>query len=344
MENRNEIMVFIEHHCGKVAGVSIELIYEAGRLASAMGGDVTAVAAGSGLAEELAALGQYGCRRVYYTEDKRLSCFTSVPCAQCVAETIKKQSPRIVLYGATTTGRAVAPRIASVLRCGLTADCTRLKIGDTTEKGTTYRNILYQIRPAFGGNIIATIISPESIPSMASVRPGVMKIGIPQPGKKASVILENSTLSDNDFPTEILKLVDEEKKVDLPAARIIVSAGMGAAASKESLELVKELARLLGGAVGASRPVVDSGILPKEHQVGQTGTTVRPNLYIACGISGQIQHRAGMSESKRIIAINTDPEAPIFKIADYGIIGDVRDVLPRMIKSYRENTGGKKNG
>ena len=341
MKKKEEVMVFIEHHNGKVADVSIELLYEAGRLAAVMDAEVTAVAAGHGMAGELTKLGQYGCSRVYYTEDNRLSGFTSLPVTRCIIESINKHKPKIVLYGATSTGRAVAPRIASALRKGLTADCTGLEIGDCKEKGTLFKNVLYQIRPAFGGNIIATIISPESIPSMATVRPGVMKLGLTEPDRLATVLLEEITLKKGDFPTEILKVVEEEKKVNLPAARIIVSAGMGAVCDPRTLELVRELARTLGGALGASRPVVDSGILPREHQVGQTGTTVRPNLYIACGISGQIQHRAGMAESKRIIAINTDPEAPIFKIAHYGIVGDVRDVIPKMIKSYKEESGEK---
>jgi electron transfer flavoprotein alpha subunit len=216
----------------------------------------------------------------------------------------------------------------------LTADCTDLQIGDYTIQGKTYDNILLQIRPAFGGNIIATIVSPESSPSMATVRDGVMTICPPDKSRLAEIIPEGHTLEDSDFLTEVIEIVNEEKKVNLKSANIIVSAGMGAS-SPESLALVKSLARTLGGELGCSRVIVDSGILHKDHQVGQTGTTVRPKLYIACGISGQVQHRAGMSESRRIIAINSDPNAPIFNIAHYGIVGDLNDIIPKMIKAYK---------
>jgi electron transfer flavoprotein alpha subunit len=216
----------------------------------------------------------------------------------------------------------------------LTADCTKLGIGDHRIKDTVYENVLLQIRPAFGGNIIATIVSPESMPSMATVREGVMKMEDPDCSRKAEIIPEVCDLPDADFSTELIKVVREPKTVDLKSAKIIVSAGMGAA-DPESLSLVAELARTIGGVVGASRPVADAGVLDRCRQVGQTGTTVRPNLYIACGISGQIQHRAGMEGARRIIAVNPDPEAPIFTFAHYGIVGDVREVLPKMIKAYK---------
>jgi electron transfer flavoprotein alpha subunit len=231
-------------------------------------------------------------------------------------------------------GRDVAPRVASSLKCGLTADCTQLKIGEHKIKDKVYNNILLQIRPAFGGNILATIVSPESVPSMATVREGVMKMADPDPSGKVQIITETCGVADDDFLTEVLEVVREESTVNLKGAKIIVSAGMGAG-SPEGLELVKKLAKTLGGVVGSSRPVADAGLLDRCHQVGQTGVTVRPNLYIACGISGQIQHRAGMEGAKRIIAINKDPDAPIFNIAHYGIVGDIHDVIPKMIKAYK---------
>ncbi len=334
MDNNNNVMVFIEARHGKIAEVSLELISAAVDLAAELGGEVEAVVPGHGLEDELYRLGHYGCRRVYYIDDPRLTHFTSIPYARTTIETIRRHDPAIVLFGATTMGRDVAPRVASALKCGLTADCTDLKIGDHTIKDKTYKNILLQIRPAFGGNIVATIVSPESRPSMATGREGVMKMGTPDPDRRVEIIPESIAFADDDFLSEIIEIVREEKRVNLKGAQIIVSAGMGAS-DPEALELARELARILGGELGCSRPVVDAGILDKEHQVGQTGVTVRPNLYIACGISGQIQHRAGMAEAKRIIAINRDPQAPIFALAHYGIVGDVKDVLNKMIKAYK---------
>ena len=257
-----------------------------------------------------------------------------MPYAKIVAALIKKHTPQIVLFGANVNGRDLAPRVASELQCGLTADCTDLQIGDYQFKDQHWDNILLQIRPAFGGNIIATIVSPESSPSMATVREGVMKMTVPDAKRKAQLIEEKVELGENDFFSEIIEVMREAKTVNLKTAKIIVSAGMGVS-NQESLTLIKELAKTLGAEIGCSRPVADAGLLDKERQVGQTGTTVRPNLYIACGISGQLQHLAGMNESKRIIAINTDSTAPIFKVAHYGIVGDINDVIPKMIKAYK---------
>jgi len=335
MSNKKNVMVFIESRAGKIAEVSLELLGAARDLAGKLKVEVEAVAIGHNLKDELAILGHYGCQRVYYINDARLAFFSSVPYAKTVVNTIKAHNPGIVLFGATTMGRDVAPRVASALKCGLTADCTDLKIGEHQIKDKTYKNTLLQIRPAFGGNIIATIVSPESVPSMATVREGVMKMITPNPDTAVEIIDEACTVADSDFLTEVLEVISEEKAVNLKAAQIIVSAGMGAS-DPEAIELARTLAAALCGELGCSRPVVDSGILDKDHQVGQTGITVRPNLYIACGISGQIQHRAGMSEAKRIIAINKDPNAPIFAIAHYGIVGDVKDVLTKMIKAYKK--------
>ncbi len=334
MSSKNNILVFVESNSGKIAGVSLELISKAACLAAQLKVDVTAVAIGHEIKDGLASLGNYGCKQVYYIEDKRLAHPTAVPYAKIIVQIIKKYNPQIVLFGATTTGRSVAPRVASELKCGLTADCTDLQIGSFAIQDKTYENILLQIRPAFGGNIIATIVSPESSPSMASVRDGVMTICPPDKSSLAEIIPEKHQLQDSDFMTEVMEIIHEEKKVNLKAANIIVSAGMGAS-SPESLALVKKLAHTLCAELGCSRVIVDSGILHKDHQVGQTGTTVRPKLYIACGISGQVQHRAGMAESKRIIAINSDPNAPIFNIAHYGIVGDLNEIIPKMIKAYK---------
>ncbi len=334
MTVENSVMVFIEHDDGNIADVSKELICEAGKLAQKLDVCVTGVAMGNGMEQSLSSLGNFGCKTILYVDDPRLARFTSVPWAKTTAAVIQKYDPQIVLFGASATGRDVAPRVASQLKCGLTADCTNLQIGDYKFKGNTFENILLQIRPAFGGNVVATIVSPESRPSMATVREGVMQMHTPDTTLSADIVSEPCSLEDTDFLTEIIEVIKEEKGINLKSAQIIVSAGMGAG-NPESIDLVKNLASTLGGVVGASRPVVDAGLLPRAHQVGQTGTTVRPNLYIACGISGQIQHRAGMDESRRIIAINKDPNAPVFDIADYGIVGDIQTIIPKMIKAYK---------
>ncbi len=329
-----QVMVFVEQIDGRIADVSLELVCEARRLAHQLGAVVTAVAPGSKLEGVLPALGNYGCKTVYYVEDGRLAHFTSHPYAKSVVGVIRKHEPAIVLFGATIIGRDMAPRVASALKCGLTADCTELQIGEHKTRQQVYQNTLLQVRPAFGGNIMATIVSPESVPSMATVRPGVMKLDPPDTNLKAEVVVEASGLTQDDFMTEVIEVVRREKTINLGAAHIIVAAGAGAAAPA-SLALVRKLAETIGGVVAVSRPLVDAGLFSHDHQVGQTGTTVHANLYIACGISGQIQHRAGMAGSKRIVAINSDPDAPIFRIAHYGIVGDLNEVIPKMIEAYK---------
>ena len=243
--------------------------------------------------------------------------------------------------GASSIGRDLGPRVSSALHSGLTADCTSLVIGDHFDKKAdkNYENLLYQIRPAFGGNIIATIINPDCRPQMATVREGVMKKSILDPKYKGEIVnLEVSKyVSDTDFVVEIIERHIEKSKLNIKGAPIIVSGGYGVG-SKENFKLLYELAEVLGGEVGASRAAIDAGYAEHERQIGQTGLTVRPKLYIACGISGQIQHRAGMEQSAQIIAINTDPEAPINSIADYVITGDVAEIIPKMIKYYKKNT------
>lgn len=334
MQPTNSVLVFLEQRDGVIADVSRELLGKAGDLARELGVSVEGVLVGHGLKEDPAELGRYGCHRVYRVEDRRLADFTSVPYARAVQEVIQGCDPQIVLFGATTTGRDVAPRVASSLRCGLTADCTELSIGEFKGKNRTWINTLNQIRPAWGGNIIATIVSPESRPSMATVREGVMPMPEAHSSEKAEVVDVPVDFPPEDFATQVLELHRMDKEVDLRKAGIIVAAGMGASDAR-SLQLVKDLARVLGGEYAGSRPMIDGGFLPHERQVGQTGTTVRPNLYIACGISGQVQHLAGMQESKRILTVNSDPEAPIFDIAHYAIVGEVADVLPKMIKAYQ---------
>jgi electron transfer flavoprotein alpha subunit len=252
----------------------------------------------------------------------------------------KQEQPQIALFGATCIGRDLAPRISSALHSGLTADCTSLEIGDHQDtKGNKWDNLLYQIRPAFGGNIIATIVNPEHRPQMATVREGVMKkepLSAPVAGSVKKIDVA-SILTDADFAVEIIERHIEEKKIDIKGAQIIVAGGYGVG-SKEGFALVNELAKVLGAEVGASRAAVDAGFVEHERQIGQTGVTVRPKLFISVGISGQIQHTAGMDQSSMIISINNDPNAPIHQIADYSIIGDLNEVLPKMIASYKKHS------
>jgi electron transfer flavoprotein alpha subunit len=332
--SENSVMVYIQQNGGKAAEVSLELVSKARELADKLGVEVSAAFFGESLNGELALLGSLGVDKVYVMEDSRLKYYTPIPYSKLMIQIVTEKKPQIVLYGATTEGRDLAPRVASHLKVGLTADCTDLQIGDHTQKETEYKNILYQIRPAFGGNIIATIVSPEKKPQMATVREGVMRMAQPNPSHKAERIKISANFEPNDFPSEIISRVLQEKTVNLKGAQIIVAGGMGVG-NKDTFALIRELAQTLGAEVGASRAAVDQGFIGKEHQVGQTGTTVRPKLYIACGISGAIQHRAGMDSSSRIIAINKDPEAPIFGIAHYGIVGDLNEVIPLMIKAYK---------
>jgi len=257
-----------------------------------------------------------------------------LPYARVLTDTIREKKPEIVLYGASPLGRDLAPRVASALKTGLTADCTDLQIGTYESGGRLYQQKLLQIRPAWGGNIIATIVSPDVLPEMATVREGVMHIPEPAEGRTGKLVEIPVNLDAECAAVKVIERHTQPRRVDLKAANIIVSGGYGVA-NPEGFRLVHELAAVLGGAVGASRAAVDAGFVHHDHQVGQTGTTVRPKLYIACGISGAVQHRAGMEESAKILAINSDPSAPIFGIAHYGIVGDCREVLPRMIKALK---------
>jgi len=329
------VAVFVEQDGGKAAEVSLELLCKGRELADRLGVRLHAILLGSGisgLADELIA---YGADDVHVADHPELRYYRTRPYARVVAEVIRRTSPQIVLYGATHVGRDLAPRIASELRTGLTADCTDLRVGDhTAPDGTVFKDLLYQIRPAFGGNIIATIVCPGHRPQMATVREGVMRLGEPDRARRGRVVPVDVALKQEDLLVEILRRERKEKTVNLKGARVIVAGGAGVG-SAENFRLIFQLAEVLGGEVGASRSAVDRGFIGKEHQVGQTGTTVRPKLYIACGISGAVQHRAGMQESAKIVAINTDPDAPIFSIAHYGIVGDLNEVIPMLIRAYK---------
>jgi electron transfer flavoprotein alpha subunit len=337
----NSIFVYCEIEDGRVAEVSQELMTKGRSLATELGCNLEALAIGHGLEGIEKQIFPYGVDVLYVADDKRLYPYTTLPHASVIVKLFQEQKPQIALMGASSVGRDLGPRVSSALHSGLTADCTSLVIGNHEDKkqGKVYDKLLYQIRPAFGGNIIATIINPDCRPQMATVREGVMKKEIFDPKYKGKLVKLDVAgyVSETDFAVGIIERHMEKRKVNMTAAPIIVSGGYGVG-SKENFRLLYELAEVLGGEVGASRAAVDAGYAEHERQIGQTGVTVRPKLYIACGISGQIQHRAGMDQSAQIIAINTDPEAPINSIADYVITGDVSEVIPKMIKYYKKNT------
>ena len=335
-EKIGNVWIFIEQEAGKIADVSLELVCKGRELAAQLGVKTEALLLGDNVEKCVDPLYSYGCDTVYLVEDKRLEPFTVLPYAKVVIDLIRAHKPNILLFGATLKGRELAPRVASEKLGGLTADCTDLRIDDFEDKknNKSYTNKLMQIRPAFGGNIIATIVNTWEDPQMVTVREGVMKMDAPDPSRKGKLVRVKPELSDAETVVRVLERVRADKEVDLKGAQIIVAGGYGVG-SKANFKLIYDLAEALGGEVGASRAAVDAGWIDHDHQVGQTGTTVRPRLYIACGISGSIQHVAGMSESKKIIAINTDPGAPIFNIAHYAIVGDLNSVIPQMIKAFK---------
>jgi len=335
-EKIGNVWVFIEQEAGKIASVSLELVCKGRELADRLGVKLEAVLLGNNVAHCAPELFSYGCDKVFLAEDERLEPFTVMPYAKVLMDMIREHKPNILLFGATLKGRELAPRVASEKRAGLTADCTDLKIDDfhDVKSGKDYYNKLMQIRPAFGGNIIATIVNSWDDPQMVTVREGVMKLSTPDPSRKGEIEKVEVALTQAETVVKVVERVRAEKSVDLRGAQIIVAGGYGVG-SAANFKLIRDLAEALGGEVGASRAAVDAGWIDHDHQVGQTGVTVRPRLYIACGISGAIQHLAGMSESKKIIAINTDPEAPIMTCAHYAIIGDLNTVIPEMIKAFK---------
>jgi len=337
----DNVFVYCEIDDGKVAEVSLEILSKGRALAKTLKCKLEAILVGKeldGLENELF---KYGADVVHIADDKRLYPYLTLPHANIVTTVFEKEKPKVGLFGATSIGRDLAPRVSSKLMCGLTADCTELEIGDYTDRKSKkeYKDLLLQIRPAFGGNIIATIITPDTLPQLATVREGVMKKEEVKSIKKGKVVNINvdDLLSDADMVVKIIERHIEKSEVDLKNSGIIISGGFGVG-SKENFDLLYELADVLGGEVGASRAAVDAGFVDHERQIGQTGITVRPKLYIACGISGQVQHTAGMDKSAMIITINTDPHAPINKLADYVINGKVAQVVPKMIKSYKQHT------
>lgn len=324
-----DVWVFCEQKKGVIQTISFELLGEGKKLARKLGGKLCAVILGEGIAAKAEELAHRGADTVYLVEAPELKAYQDEPYTKVLVELVREYKPEVVLCGATTIGRSLISRVAITVNAGLTADCTGLDI-DEKER------LLLQTRPAFGGNIMATIITPNHRPQMATVRHKVMKESEPDPAHKAQVIVKKYPQPILASRTKLVDIVAEiEETVNLTEADIIVSGGRGIGAA-ENFAMVRELAKVLGGAVGASRATVDANWIPYSHQVGQTGKTVCPKLYVACGISGQIQHLIGMQSSKVIIAINKDPDAPIFKVATYGIVGDVCDVVPALTKEFRK--------
>lgn len=337
----NNVFVYLEIEGTTVADVSLELLTKGRKLANQLGCQLEAVAAGSNLAGIEKQVLPFGVDKLHVFDAPGLFPYTSLPHSSVLINLFKEEQPQICLMGATVIGRDLGPRVSSALTSGLTADCTSLEIGNHEDKkeGKTYENLLYQIRPAFGGNIVATIVNPEHRPQMATVREGVMKKEILDADYKGEVIRHDVAkyVPETDYVVKVIDRHVEKAKHNLKGAPIVIAGGYGMG-SRENFDMLFDLAKELHAEVGASRAAVDAGYADHDRQIGQTGVTVRPKLYIACGISGQIQHIAGMQESDIIISVNNDENAPINAIADYVINGTVEEVIPKMIKYYKQNS------
>ena len=323
-----KIWVYIEQEGGKAHQVSWELLGAANRLTAELeGSEVEGVLLGHNVAQIAKEAYRYGANRVYLIDDPALEKYRNLPYAVGASQLVEKYHPEIFLVGATILGRDLAGSIATRVRTGLTADCTELAIDEN-------KKILAATRPTFGGNLMATILCQTKRPQMATVRPRVLPLPAPLPTANGELITEPLKMKEEDVPVKVVRFIPSEVQFNIEYANVIVSGGRGVG-SPDGFKLLQELADLLGGVVGASRPVVDAGWLPHEHQVGQTGKTVRPKLYIAAGISGAVQHRVGMSGADFILAINTNPNAPIFQIADLAIVGDLYEVVPELIEQVK---------
>ncbi len=337
MTDQRNVWVFIEQSEGQIAEVSLELLAKGRELAHELGSELWGLLCGHQVGPLAETVIHHGADRVLVADHPELALYRTLPYSRVAIDLVRERHPYIFLIGATPLGRDLAPRVASAVRAGLTADCTDLQIGDYTSKKEkrVYQDLLYQIRPAFGGNIIATIVNPKTRPQMATVREGVMQRNDPDTSRLGEIEAIAPSFQPGDFALQVLSREVRQPAVKLKDAPVIVAGG-GGVSSPEAFRLIEELAHILGGEVGASRAAVDAGFVSREHQVGQTGATVRPRLYIAAGISGAIQHRTGMDEANKIIAINTDPNAPIFQVAHYKIVGDLAEVLPLLIRTLRE--------
>ena len=345
------IFVVIEQRSGKVQNVGLELVGEATRLKADLKDDVVAVLLGHEIAGEVDKLYHYGADKVILVDSPYLKEYVTEPYTKAITEVIKAYDPEIMLFGASSIGRDVAPRVASRVRTGLVADTTGLRMAKTEEEiekeramgNTTPESALLMTRPAFGGNIMATLMCPRTKPQMATVRPGVMKMIEKDESRKGELIQFDVNFTDADMNVEIMEVVKADKKsVDLTEAKLIVSGGRGIG-GPQGFDLIRDVADALGAEVGSSRACVDAGWIEKDRQVGQTGKTVRPDLYMACGISGAIQHVAGMENSELIISINKNETAPIFEVSDLGIVGDVKVILPKLAEAIRKYKEAKAN-
>ncbi len=344
LEEYKGVFTFAQQVDHKLEGVAFELIGKGKELANDLGTEVTAVLLGSDIKDLADQLAEYGADHVIVVDDPELKDYRTEPYAQALAGVINEFKPEIFLVGATAIGRDLGPTVSARVATGLTADCTSLEIGNfplNAPEDKQKKNQLLMTRPAFGGNTIATIACPDNRPQMATVRPGVMIKLEPKKGAKADIIEYKADLQKNNKYVEILEIIKETKKTaDIMEAKILVSGGRGVG-SAENFKLLEDLADALGGTVSCSRAVVDNGWKEKDLQVGQTGKTVRPNVYFAIGISGAIQHVAGMEESDIIIAINKDETAPIFDVADYGIVGDLNKIVPALTEAIKAQNAAK---
>ncbi len=330
----NEVWVYIEQENAQISQVSLEILCEGKKLASKLGVKLGAILLGEKVEELSPMLYSYGAERIYLVEHQNLKLYSTLPYARNIEALAKEYSPQIILFGASLVGRDLAPRVSAGLRCGLTADCTQLEIADVNFKKVDYKNILIQTRPAFGGNIIASIISPTSRPQMATVREGVMNLSGPDTTLQGELIRFDFITSLEDTLVEILKHHKEEKLVNFKDSQVIITVGAGVGNS-ENMKQIERLAKILNAQIGATRSAVEKGLLSRDHQIGQTGVTVRPKLYIACGVSGAIQHRVGMEKSDVIVAFNNNAEAPILKFAHYAVIGDLKQTIPMFIDAFK---------
>ena len=347
LEEYKGVFVFAQQLDNEVSGIAYELLGKARDLAAPLSAQVTAVLIGSGVEDQCDKLAEYGADRVILVDDPELKEYRTEPYAHALASVINEFKPEIVLVGATAIGRDLGPTVSARVATGLTADCTVLEIGDFPlvaipgKEAEQKHNQLLMTRPAFGGNTIATIACPNNRPQMATVRPGVMQKIEPIKGAKAEVVKYNPGFTPNDRYVTIKEVVKAVNDVaDIMDAKILVSGGRGVG-SAENFKILEDLAAVLGGTVSCSRAVVDSGWKSKELQVGQTGKTVRPNVYFAIGISGAIQHVAGMEESDIIVAINKDEDAPIFDVADYGVVGDLNKIVPQLTEAIKAQIAAK---
>ena len=347
LEEYKGVYIYAQQIDGEISSISFELIGKAKELAGSLGTDVTAVLLGSNVKGLAAELGEYGADKVIVVDDPALETYRTEPYAQALTAVINEYKPEIMLVGATAIGRDLGPTVSARVATGLTADCTKLEIGDFPlvpvpgKEDEQKHNQLLMTRPAFGGNTIATIACPDNRPQMATVRPGVMQKLPREAGRAAEIIEFNPQIVENNRFAEILEVVKAVGQVEnIMDAKVLVSGGRGVG-SKENFKLLEDLADAMGGMVSCSRAVVENGWLPQDYQVGQTGKTVRPQIYFAIGISGAIQHVAGMEESDLIVAINKDEDAPIFEVADYGLVGDLNKIVPQLTAAIRAAKAAK---